>query len=94
MDAHDATEPRRRGGAVALSGDDGALHTGPVHGRFAAVRIPRGSHWLVANPVTAAAPRLDHFGPHNAVEWIIWIAVIVLVGFIAWRVIDRRLPPD
>ncbi len=95
MEAHGAGGTPKARGVAALFGDTGDPHTGPMIGRIAAaVRKHRPGYWLVASPVHATIPRLDHFGPHNAVEWVIWVAAIVVVGFIAWRVIDRRLPPD
>jgi hypothetical protein len=65
-----------------------------MHGRFTArVRGRHPSYWLVAPPIPVAAPHVDHVGLHGPVEWAVWIAVIVVVGLIAWRVINRRLPP-
>lgn len=94
MDARGARGTPKARGVAALFEDEGDPHTGPMRGRVAAaVGIRRPGYWLVASPVHATVPRFDHFGPHNAVEWVIWIAAIVVVGFIAWRVIDRRLPP-
>ncbi len=48
----------------------------------------------MAAPIAGSVPPPDHFGPHNAVEWVIWIGAIVVVGFILWRAVVGRLPPE
>jgi hypothetical protein len=58
------------------------------------MRTLRRNYWLIVFPTPRPMPPLDHFGPHNLVEWVIWVGAIVIVGIIAWRVVNRRLPPD
>ncbi len=54
----------------------------------------RRLHWVVAPPAGPSVTVLDHFGPHNLVEWVIWIVVLIVVLIVVWRVINRGLPPD
>jgi hypothetical protein len=36
------------------------------------------------------APSLDHLGPHNAIEWAIYLGLFALVVAVGWRVAHNR----